>query len=108
MIVSKLFKLSKTTLPVLRPLTILVFVAFFGLLTSCVPEQGYPRELPQEVDSISEVEVQLGAYSEYITYYYDEAHEVCIWVYRGFGKGGITVLPASEVKNPESPMEFAK
>lgn len=40
-----------------------------------------------------------------IIYYYDEVHEVCIWKVGSAFSDDIFILPASQVKNPELPIE---
>ena len=41
-------------------------------------------------------------------YYYDEAHDVSIWIWSHPYGGGISVLPARQVYDPDVPMKLRK
>ena len=49
-----------------------------------------------------------GTFYGRFSYYYDEAHDVSIWVWSHPYGGGISVLPAEQVKNPDAPMKLRK
>lgn len=68
-----------------------VFFLIGAILVSCAPQ--VPTGISDE---------PTGAFS----YYYDEAHDVSIWIWQGYRKGGIAVLPGKEVQNPYEPMRF--
>jgi len=64
-----------------------------GSLTSDTLEQ-LEEELPPRA------EVKLES-SDRVVYYFDKIHQVGIWIFYGYKRGGLAVLPRDQFANPE-------
>ena len=83
-----------------KKVLLIALILVFALgLTGCAP-------LPEEEPTKGTLE--LPAPSGSIIYYYDEVHQVGIWVYNGLSEGGVTALPARDIQYPSRPWELER
>lgn len=81
-----------------KVLLISLVLVFVLALIGCAPmeEEPPPTEVPEEP--------LIGS----VIYYYDEVHQVGIWVYYTYRGGGITALPARDIQYPTRPWELER
>lgn len=74
----------------------------FLMVVLLVSTLGCGAEIEEEIN-FGEVEIGLGAVANYksgtIRYYYDETHNVGIWIFYGYREGAIAVLPGDQIDN---------
>jgi len=78
-------------------------------LTACIPASV---ESEQPVSPVVTEQPVIFESSEIIPehdrlrYYYDEVHDVCIWIFDTYNGGGIAVLPGDDVNNQLLPISL--
>lgn len=75
-------------------IVVLVIVAALLVVSSCTP---IGERVEPDIVTLN---------GGYFYYYYDEVHDVSIWVWTVPRGGGIAVLPGEDVSNPFEPMRL--